>query len=132
MSKLEMLKNRQCVLENTGTVEELRRVLKYCFPSDTTFVTGIRVFYWANRKHNHFWAVSDTNQNDLPAYSTSEFIAELDAMEANAQPSQHVEKEFKPSPFYNWHFLLDEETCIKYLKERNYKILKPIIKHEEI
>jgi len=125
MSKLEMLKNRQCVLENTGTVDELRRVLKYCFPSDTTFITGIRIFYWADRKHKHLWEISDTNKTGLTTYPTSDFIAELDAMEANAQP-------FTPSPFNNWQFLLDEETCIQFLKERNYKIFKPITKHEEI
>jgi hypothetical protein len=123
MSKLKMLKNGQCALVNTGTVEDLRRVLKYCFPKDFNLVPTHVKYFIADDECNRYWL--PTSVTNLEEFPTSEFIAELDAMEANAQP-------FTPSPFNNWQFLLDEETCIQFLKERNYKILKPTITHEEI
>jgi hypothetical protein len=130
MSKLKMLKNGQCALVNTGTVEELRRVLKYCFPKDFNLVPTHVKYFIADDECNRYWL--PTSVTNLEEFPTSDFIAELDAMEANAQPLPHVEKAFKPSPFDNWTLLLDEGTCIQYLKERNYKIFKPTITHEEI
>jgi hypothetical protein len=62
-----------------------------------------------------------THVTGLEKFPTSDFIAELD----------EIEKPIQTRPFTG-EVMLDEEMCIKYLKERNYKILKPITKHEEI
>jgi hypothetical protein len=119
MSKLEMLRNGECALVNTGTADELKRVLKHCFPKDFNPVPAHVKYFITYNDCKGYWL--PTYVTDLEKFPTSDFIDELDAME----------KPIQTSPFTG-EVMLDEETCIKYLKERNYKILKPITKHEEI
>jgi hypothetical protein len=119
MSKLEMLRNGECALVNTGTADELKRVLKHCFPKDSSPVpTQVKYFM---KDFQAFGNWLPTYGTGLEKFPTSDFIAELD----------EIEKPIQTRPFTG-EVMLDEEMCIKYLKERNYKILKPITKHEEI
>ena len=83
MSKLEMLRNGECALVNTGTADEMKRVLKHCFPKDLIHApTHVKYFIADNDCFGHWLP---TYVTDLEKFPTSDFIAELDEMEKPMQ-----------------------------------------------
>jgi hypothetical protein len=74
--KLEDLRLGNCVLENDGTLEELKTVLKYVFPKDTATdsMRGDGKFYYT-KVNNKTWSVLDNAH--LPSQSVKIFLEQI-------------------------------------------------------
>ena len=68
---IKQLKERTIALKNDGTLNELRKVLKYAFPLDTGNTTGLYLNYSASNKKD-YWTGADTP--NLPSHSVKEFL----------------------------------------------------------
>jgi hypothetical protein len=81
MTLIQQLSEGKIALHNTGTFEELKRVLEVAFPMDK-YADGEKTW----RHESKYFKVQDhlfgnwinTNTTDLPSYPTSKFIQELD------------------------------------------------------
>ena len=68
---IKQLRERTIALKNDGTLNELRKVLKYAFPLDTGNTTGLYLNYSASNKKD-YWTGADTP--NLPSHSVKEFL----------------------------------------------------------
>jgi hypothetical protein len=56
---IKQLRERTIALKNDGTLDELRKVLKYAFPLDIGNTTGLYLNYSASNKKD-YWTGADT------------------------------------------------------------------------
>ena len=68
---IKQLREGTIALKNDGTLDELRKVLKYAFPLDIGNTTGLYLNYSASNKKN-YWTGADTP--NLPSHSVKEFL----------------------------------------------------------
>ena len=68
---IKQLRERTIAVKNDGTLNELRKVLKYAFPLDIGNTTGLYLNYSASNKKN-YWTGADTP--NLPSHSVKEFL----------------------------------------------------------
>jgi hypothetical protein len=68
---IKQLRERTIALKNDGTLDELRKVLKYAFPLDIGNTTGLYLNYSASNKKD-YWTGADTP--NLPSHSVKEFL----------------------------------------------------------
>ena len=68
---IKQLREGTIALKNDGTLNELRKVLKYAFPLDTGNTTGLYLNYSASNKKD-YWTGADTP--NLPSHSVKEFL----------------------------------------------------------
>lgn len=69
---IQDLREGSCAVENDGTLEELREVLKKAFPDDKAIPKGGIKFYYLNA--NGYWKLSDGT--NLPIQSVKDFLIE--------------------------------------------------------
>lgn len=107
MTKLEQLRNGECALHHTGTVEELNRVLKYVFPEDGVS-DGTYKFYCRHTERT--WRMRE--RAHLPSYHTSDFLAEMNEGEKVRQEQTKDQKINQGSQ--------DAYPDSKYMTKENY------------
>lgn len=74
---IEDLKNRKCAVINDGTLEQLKKVLKLAFPTDTHLVRGLNKIYFASTINYGLWTGNNnTNRSELPLQSVKDFLKE--------------------------------------------------------
>lgn len=79
MYTIEDLRNGKCAVENDGTLEELKKVLKEAFPADECSPSGDSQFYYG--KHNRvtwYSALYTSLPTSLPTQSVKDFISQLE------------------------------------------------------
>lgn len=78
-SLIKKLQDGEIAVKNDGSVEDLRRILKVAFPRDLVKPMGFCTCYLKSSFSENHWKTDYST--DLPLFSTSEFIKELDSME---------------------------------------------------
>ena len=77
---IEQLRKRTIAVENDGTLEELRKVLKYAFPNDKTKISGaFKYYYKYYYKLYHkscVWEWISSDETNLPIHSVKEFLTQ--------------------------------------------------------
>ena len=68
---IKQLREGTIALKNDGTLDELRKVLKYAFPLDIVNTTVLYLNYSASNK-KYYWIGADTP--NLPSHSVKEFL----------------------------------------------------------
>ena len=68
---IKQLREGTIALKNDGTLNELKKVLKYAFPLDIGNTTGLYLNYSASNK-KYYWTGADTP--NLPSHSVKEFL----------------------------------------------------------
>ena len=68
---IKQLRERTIAVKNDGTLNELRKVLKYAFPLDKGNTTGLYLNYSASNDRD-YWNGADTT--NLPTHSVKEFL----------------------------------------------------------
>ena len=68
---IKQLREGTIALKNDGTLNELKKVLKYAFPLDIGNTTGLYLKYSASNKKD-YWTGADTP--NLPSHSVKEFL----------------------------------------------------------
>lgn len=80
MTNLEKLTNGEIAAKNNGTLEQLREVLKHCFPKDLCTTEGSSIFYYKSKKFEDGWYPSDKTY--LPTINITQLWEELQALKA--------------------------------------------------
>ena len=68
---IKQLREGTIAVENDGTLDELRKVLKYAFPNDVSVSKGFTKYYFASQDKN-YWSLYETTS--LPSHSVKEFL----------------------------------------------------------
>ena len=151
---IKQLRERTIALKNDGTLNELRKVLKYAFPLDIGNTTGLYLNYSASNKKD-YWTGADTP--NLPSHSVKEFLTQekqiMKVTDLKENECIHCETEEqavaicklmheaglkwrngKTYLYYDDYNTYKSETCyipkegtycsLKYVKRRNYTIYK--------
>ena len=73
---IEQLRKGTIVVEKDGTLEELRKVLKYDFPNGKTKISGNFKYYYKYRGSYHGYEWWLGNKTNLPIHSVKEFLTQ--------------------------------------------------------
>ena len=68
---IKQLREGTIALKNDGTLDELKKVLRYAFPNDASESKGLTNYYFVSEDKN-YWSFNDTT--DLPTHSVKEFL----------------------------------------------------------
>ena len=68
---IKQLREGTIALKNDGTLDELKKVLRYAFPNDASESKGLTNYYFASEDKN-YWFLNNTT--DLPTYSVKKFL----------------------------------------------------------
>lgn len=79
---IKQLRNGEIAVENSGTLEQLREVLKAAFPEDSVIPAGIAIYYSRSEPWIGGWIGSQLHINSQPTVKISDF--------------------YQPEPFTGW------------------------------
>ena len=68
---IKKLRKGTIAVVNDGTLEELRKVLRYAFPKDMTNLQGVLKYYYKRPYHDEWMGIDNTH---LPTHSVKEFL----------------------------------------------------------
>ena len=68
---IKKLRKGTIAVVNDGTLEELRKVLRYAFPKDMTNLQGVLKYYYKRPYHDEWMDIDNTH---LPTHSVKEFL----------------------------------------------------------
>lgn len=74
---VERIRNRELAIENDGSLEELRKVLEYCFPEIKSKAIGNSKYYLALQEDKSYW-VGSVIKTGLTTVSVKEVLAEIE------------------------------------------------------
>ena len=105
---IQDLANGKCAVENNGTPEQLRVVLKVAFPKDDAVPTGRGKFYF--KYGDRYWADSDIT--NIPTQSVADFL------EPEFVWGEEVEVEYKEGEWAKMLFIAKSLTGNEFICER--------------
>jgi hypothetical protein len=69
---IKKLRKGTIALVNNGTLEELRKVLRYAFPNDKSKISGDCKYYFKSACGENIWVAND--KTNLPTHYVKEFF----------------------------------------------------------
>ena len=128
---IKKLRKGTIALVNNGTLEELRKVLRYAFPNGKSKISGDCKYYFKSACGENIWAAND--KTNLPTHYVKEFLNQKqeimstvvninpDTSEINITPKEGFEIDIENSDLKNGKVLF-KEVEKKYPYEFKYNV----------